>query len=204
MRLMLAGLIGWWQRARPPWTRVTPPPRGGGSRMRWDWHGRALADVCEVEALALQSARLEELRLAAVDGRIEADLALERHAWGDRRGDVAARAAQLEPAIGGGRYAWLIAVADRFRQPLAVRTVWNASSPALDTKTWTLLPGIALPVAGSPSAGPMVTPPGREHCAPASGAHLRCLRQDCEDGGDGLFRVGPFRCHGDVLAVGRA
>src|SRR5262249_55954578 len=39
------------------------------------WHGRALADVCEVEALALESARLEELRLAAVEGRIEADIA---------------------------------------------------------------------------------------------------------------------------------
>src|SRR6516225_5104212 len=45
------------------------------------WHGRALADVCEVETLALESARLEELRLAAAEGRIEADIALGRHAW---------------------------------------------------------------------------------------------------------------------------
>ena len=44
------------------------------------WRGRALADVCEVEPLALESARLEELRLAAVEGRVEADLALGRHA----------------------------------------------------------------------------------------------------------------------------
>ena len=44
------------------------------------WHGRALADVGGVEALALESARLEELRLAAVEGRIEADIALGRHA----------------------------------------------------------------------------------------------------------------------------
>src|SRR5262249_19547253 len=44
------------------------------------WHGRALADVCEVETLALESARLEELRLAAVEGRIEADIELGRHA----------------------------------------------------------------------------------------------------------------------------
>jgi predicted ATPase/DNA-binding SARP family transcriptional activator len=44
------------------------------------WHGRALADVCEVETLALESARLEELRLTAIEGRIEADIASGRHA----------------------------------------------------------------------------------------------------------------------------
>jgi predicted ATPase/DNA-binding SARP family transcriptional activator/class 3 adenylate cyclase len=44
------------------------------------WRGRALADVCEVEPLAREAARLEELRLAAVEGRIEADIALGLHA----------------------------------------------------------------------------------------------------------------------------
>jgi DNA-binding SARP family transcriptional activator len=44
------------------------------------WRGQALADVCEVESLALESARLEELRLAAIEGRVEADLALGLHA----------------------------------------------------------------------------------------------------------------------------
>ena len=44
------------------------------------WRGRALADVCEVETLAREAARLEELRLAAVEGRIEADIALGLHA----------------------------------------------------------------------------------------------------------------------------
>jgi DNA-binding SARP family transcriptional activator len=38
------------------------------------WRGRALADVTEVEPLALEAARLEELRLVAVEGRIEADI----------------------------------------------------------------------------------------------------------------------------------
>ena len=33
------------------------------------WRGRALADVAEVEPLALEAARLEELRLVAVEGR---------------------------------------------------------------------------------------------------------------------------------------
>ena len=43
------------------------------------WHGHALADVIDVESLALESARLEELRLTAVEGRIEADVELGRH-----------------------------------------------------------------------------------------------------------------------------
>ena len=44
------------------------------------WRGRALADVADVEPLALEGARLEELRLVAVEGRVEADLALGREA----------------------------------------------------------------------------------------------------------------------------
>jgi predicted ATPase/DNA-binding SARP family transcriptional activator len=40
------------------------------------WRGRALADVTDVEALARESARLEELRLVALEGRIEADIEL--------------------------------------------------------------------------------------------------------------------------------
>jgi predicted ATPase/DNA-binding SARP family transcriptional activator len=44
------------------------------------WRGPALADVLEVEPLALEAARLEELRLAAVEARIEADLAAGLHA----------------------------------------------------------------------------------------------------------------------------
>ena len=44
------------------------------------WRGRALADVAEDGVLALESSRLEELRLSALEGRIEAELALGRHA----------------------------------------------------------------------------------------------------------------------------
>jgi DNA-binding SARP family transcriptional activator len=40
------------------------------------WRGRALADVADVESLALEGARLEELRLVALEGRIEADIEL--------------------------------------------------------------------------------------------------------------------------------
>ena len=44
------------------------------------WRGPALGDVADVERLALEGARLEELRLVAVEGRLEADLALGRYA----------------------------------------------------------------------------------------------------------------------------
>jgi predicted ATPase/DNA-binding SARP family transcriptional activator len=44
------------------------------------WHGRALADVCDVEPLALEAARLDDLRLTVLEGRIEADVESGRHA----------------------------------------------------------------------------------------------------------------------------
>ena len=43
------------------------------------WHGTALADVVDVDSLALESARLEELRLTTIESRIEADVELGRH-----------------------------------------------------------------------------------------------------------------------------
>jgi len=44
------------------------------------WRGPALADVTEVEPLAREAGRLDELRLTAVEGRLEAELAVGRHA----------------------------------------------------------------------------------------------------------------------------
>ena len=44
------------------------------------WRGPAFADVADVGPLALEGARLEELRLVAVEGRLEADLAMGRDA----------------------------------------------------------------------------------------------------------------------------
>jgi predicted ATPase/DNA-binding SARP family transcriptional activator len=43
------------------------------------WRGPAFADVAEVEPLAREASRLEELRLVAVEGRLEADLAAGSH-----------------------------------------------------------------------------------------------------------------------------
>jgi len=56
------------------------------------WRGRALADVAEVEPLALEAARLEELRLVAVEGRIEADV---------ERGLAAEVIGELEQLVAG-------------------------------------------------------------------------------------------------------
>lgn len=44
------------------------------------WRGPALADVSEEGVLALEAARLDELRLVCVEARLEAALALGRHA----------------------------------------------------------------------------------------------------------------------------
>ncbi|WP_406073181.1 BTAD domain-containing putative transcriptional regulator [Micromonospora sp. NBC_01638] len=44
------------------------------------WRGPALADVIDVAGAPAQTARLDELRLAAIEDRIEADLALGAHA----------------------------------------------------------------------------------------------------------------------------
>jgi len=56
------------------------------------WRGRALADVAEVEPLALEAARLEELRLVAVEGRLEADV--ERGLAGEVTGELEALVAE--------------------------------------------------------------------------------------------------------------
>jgi DNA-binding SARP family transcriptional activator len=50
------------------------------------WRGRALADVADVEPLTLEAARLEELRLVAVEGRAEADI--ERGRAGEVTGEL--------------------------------------------------------------------------------------------------------------------
>jgi predicted ATPase len=57
-------------------------PVAAGNRFREAlalWRGPAFADVADVEPLAREGARLEELRLAAVEGRLEADLATGLH-----------------------------------------------------------------------------------------------------------------------------
>ena len=56
------------------------------------WRGRALVDVAEMPFAQAEAVRLEELRLAAIEDRTEADLALGRHA--DVTGELEALVAQ--------------------------------------------------------------------------------------------------------------
>ena len=78
---MRSGSSGWSVRGRRCSARGEAAAAAGRFRQALGlWRGRALADVCEVEPLAREAARLEELRLAAVEGRIEADIALGLHA----------------------------------------------------------------------------------------------------------------------------
>ena len=71
---------GWWTRRRrcsPAASR--PTRRSGCARRSALWRGPALADVAYESFAQAAIARLEEIRLAAVELRIDADLALGRH-----------------------------------------------------------------------------------------------------------------------------
>src|SRR5437660_1381050 len=56
------------------------PPRGGGRWARGLWRGPVLGDLADLEFTRTEVARLEELRLTALEHRVDADLALGRHA----------------------------------------------------------------------------------------------------------------------------
>jgi predicted ATPase/DNA-binding SARP family transcriptional activator len=92
------------------------------------WRGAALADAAEAGFAVASAARLEQLRLAATEDRIEADLALGRH------GDVVSeldtlsgehplrerlRGLQLRALYGAGRQAEALTAYDETRRQLA-------------------------------------------------------------------------------------
>jgi YVTN family beta-propeller protein len=63
--------------------RETPEPRQRAERLREalaEWRGRALADLAAEPFAQAEIARLEDLRLAALEERIDAELVLGRHA----------------------------------------------------------------------------------------------------------------------------
>jgi DNA-binding SARP family transcriptional activator/WD40 repeat protein len=63
-------------------TLIPTDPAAAGERLRRAlamWRGRPYADLAYVEGLQTEIRRLEELRLAAVEARVDADLAAGRH-----------------------------------------------------------------------------------------------------------------------------
>ena len=92
------------------------------------WRGDALADVADAPFAIAAATRLEELRLAAVEDRIEADLALGRHQ--DVVGELEALAAehplrerlrglQMRALYAAGRQAAALSAYDETRRQLA-------------------------------------------------------------------------------------
>ena len=67
------------------------------------WRGRPLADVAETPLVRSEIARLEEARLAAVEARVEADLAVGRHAELIAELEALTRSHPLREALWGHR-----------------------------------------------------------------------------------------------------
>ncbi len=123
------------------------------------WRGPALADVADAPFAAAPAGRLEELRLAATEDRLEAELALGRYA------EVAAAAAglagthpmrerlhgQLITALyGAGRQAEALAAYHRIRQTLADELGVDPS-PVLEAVHLAVLRGEAGPARSAPA-----------------------------------------------------
>ena len=74
------GSSGWWTRAGACSPTAGRPTRRRGCAKRWRvWRGPALADFAYEDFAQTAVARLEEIRLGALELRIDADLALGRH-----------------------------------------------------------------------------------------------------------------------------
>jgi DNA-binding SARP family transcriptional activator len=138
------------------------------------WRGRALADVAGVEVLAREGARLEELRLVAVEGRIEADieLGLAAQATGELEGLVAEHPLRerlwrllVLALYRCGRQGDALAAYRRARAVLAGRRRWPGLRPGC----------------------------GRAGCAPG-----RCRAGACRGSRRGSWRR-PARCPGRFL-----
>ena len=108
------------------------------------WRGDALADVADAPFAIAAATRLEELRLAAIEDRIEADLALGRHQ--DVVGELEALAAehppreqlrglQMRALYAAGRQAAALSAYDDTRRQLADQLGVDPS-PACNRCTW--------------------------------------------------------------------
>ncbi len=96
-------------------------PAGAASTLRQGlilWRGAALADIAEAPAVRAEAARLEEARLAALEARIDADLACGRHAELVPELDQLSKAHPLREGLWGQR---MIALYRSGRQADALR-----------------------------------------------------------------------------------
>ena len=82
------------------------------------WRGPALADVADAPLARAEAARLEEARLAALEGRVEADLACGRHGGLVAEMDALTRAHPLRERLWGQR---MVALYRADRQAEALR-----------------------------------------------------------------------------------
>jgi predicted ATPase/DNA-binding SARP family transcriptional activator len=139
------------------------------------WRGPALADVADARFAAPTITRLSELRLAAIEDRIEADLVLGRGAELVPEIDELATAYPLRERIAGqlmralyaaGRQADALGVFEDTRQQLAT-TLGVDPSPALAAVHLAVLRGELVGQAAPPPAAPAMRPPRRVSNLPA-------------------------------------
>ncbi|WP_170323766.1 BTAD domain-containing putative transcriptional regulator [Cryptosporangium phraense] len=145
------------------------------------WRGPALADVGDAPFRAAAAARLDNARLAALEDRIDADLALDRHP------DVVAELealtaehplrerphAQLMLALNGSsQQAEALATYDRIRRRLADELGMDPG-PVLSAAHATVLGGPTSPNGHTPRKAPPKPPAPAPAPAPASRNNLR-------------------------------
>jgi DNA-binding SARP family transcriptional activator len=150
------------------------------------WRGPAFVDVTDVEAVAGLATRLEEVRMAALEGRIAADLALGRHAavTGELAELVASNPfretlhAHLALAqYRSGRQADALRTLDRVRRTL-VDELGVGLGPALrELEAAVLRQDPELELGRGSDGGPPAVPPPPPAVAPSAGRFVGRARE---------------------------
>ena len=156
-------------RARPPWPPTRPAPRRPlcGSRRSARGSGAPLEGL-EVEGpcARLELERLTELRLAALENRLEAGLALGRHAGLVRR--AAARRGGRAPVPGAARGALLMLALYRSGRHADALARLPRDAPACSTTSSAWSRARACSRAGAPGSSPRTPELDRRAVAPAA------------------------------------
>ncbi len=195
-------------RAARPWPPETR--RAGAALLRGAldlWRGPALVDVEDAAFAAGPVARLEELRLAATEDRIEADLALGRGAELAPEAEELATAHPLRERLRGqlmrvlylaGRQGDALAVYEDTRRVLAERLGVDPS-PALSAVHLAILR--ADPELGHPAGnGSVPAAPARARSAPGSSAARSSAPADPVPAGPAPGSSRPVACPGEARA----